>query len=88
MFVTNNKELENVKILNNHGVNRTLSEQYWPELPGYKYKISKYSSGYGYAQLKRSKSLINSKKEIMEFYKDFFSYNPNITFNLEKKRRY
>ena len=24
------------------------------------------------------------KKEIMNFYKDFFSYNPNITFNLEK----
>lgn len=86
MFVTNNKELfENVKILNNHGVNRTLSEQYWPELPGYKYKISNIQAAMGYAQLKRSKSLINSKKEIMEFYKDFFSYNPNITFNLEKK---
>lgn len=84
MFVTNDKELfENVKILNNHGVNRPLSKQYWPEMPGYKFKISNIQAAMGYAQLKRSKTLINRKKEIMTFYKEFFSYNPNIVFNLE-----
>ena len=49
MFVTNNEELfENVKILNNHGVNRTLSKQYWPD-PWLQYKISNIQAAMGFA---------------------------------------
>lgn len=70
MFVTNDTALfETVLTLSNHGRGRNSKKQFWPELVGFKYKMSNIQAAIGCAQVERIDTLIRRKQEILELYR-------------------
>lgn len=70
MFVTNDASLfEQVLTLSNHGRARDQTKQFWPDILGFKYKMSNIQAAIGCAQMERIDDLVNKKREIMEFYR-------------------
>lgn len=73
MFVTNDSDLyEQVLTLSNHGRARGQSKQFWPDMVGFKYKISNIQAAIGCAQMQRINALVDRKREILQLYKDEF----------------
>ena len=84
MFVTNDSELyEKVLTLSNHGRSRTQTKQFWPDLVGFKYKMSNIQAAIGCAQLERIENLVNRKREIMTVYRELLVGNESLTLNPE-----
>jgi len=86
MFVTNDFALyEKVMTLSNHG--RVLGEQkqFWPEMVGFKYKMSNIQAAIGCAQMQRISTLVERKREVLQLYKNEFERMgiPNYGFNPE-----
>jgi perosamine synthetase len=74
MFVTNDGALyEKVLTLSNHGRAQNQKRQFWPEVIGYKYKLSNVQAAIGYGQVQRADKLISRKREIFQFYRDRIS---------------
>jgi perosamine synthetase len=74
MFVTDDGDLfERVLTLSNHGRARTQSKQFWPDVLGYKFKMSNVQAAIGYGQLERIDALIARKKEILSQYRQAFA---------------
>ncbi len=72
MFVTNDPKLyEKVLTLSNHGRARGQTKQFWPDMIGYKYKMSNIQAAIGCAQLERIDNLIKEKRRIFETYKRY-----------------
>jgi perosamine synthetase len=70
MFVTNDADLfERVLTLSNHGRARGQTKQFWPDLVGFKYKMSNLQAAIGCAQMERIDDLIKRKRQILDFYK-------------------
>lgn len=70
LFVTNDSALyERVLSLSNHGRVRGQSKQFWPEMVGYKYKMSNIQAAIGLAQVERIEELIARKREILAYYR-------------------
>ncbi|MDE3740136.1 DegT/DnrJ/EryC1/StrS family aminotransferase [Pseudomonas resinovorans] len=70
MFVTNDDELyERVLSLSNHGRVRGQTRQFWPDLLGFKYKISNLQAALGCAQVERIDELIERKRAILTAYR-------------------
>src|SRR5690606_19254807 len=66
MFVTNDAELyEKVLTLSNHGRARGQVKQFWPDMLGYKHKLSNIQAALGCAQVERIDELIARKREIL-----------------------
>jgi perosamine synthetase len=83
MFVTNDTELyERVLTLSNHGRSRHQTKQFWPDIVGFKYKISNIQAAIGCAQMERIEELILRKRDIFNLYKknivtqEFVKMNP------------
>ena len=71
MFVTNDPDLyEKVLTLSNHGRARGQSKQFWPDMVGFKYKMSNIQAAIGCAQMQRVESLIEKKRWIFSKYSD------------------
>ena len=71
MFVTNDPELyEKVVTLSNHGRSRKQQKQFWPDMIGFKYKMSNLQAAVGCAQLERIENLIQRKREILAKYRE------------------
>jgi perosamine synthetase len=71
MFVTNDADLfERVLTLSNHGRARSQTKQFWPDLIGFKYKMSNMQAAIGCAQMERIHDLIARKRQILAYYKD------------------
>lgn len=71
MFVTNDAELfEHVLTLSNHGRARGQTKQFWPDMVGFKYKMSNIQAAIGCAQMERIEELISKKREIFASYRD------------------
>ena len=69
IFVTNDGALyEKVLTLSNHGRSHSQTKQFWPDMIGFKYKMSNIQAAIGYAQMKRIDELIASKRRIFEYY--------------------
>lgn len=84
MFVTNDAELyERVLTLSNHGRARGQTKQFWPDMVGYKYKISNIQAAIGCAQMERIEALTGKKREIMDRYRGSFKAYPTIHTNPE-----
>lgn len=84
MFVTNDAELyERVLTLSNHGRARGQTKQFWPDMAGYKYKMSNIQAAIGCAQMERIEELTSKKREIMDRYRSSFSTYPAIHINPE-----
>jgi perosamine synthetase len=84
IFVTNNRELyENVLTLSNHGRSKSQIKQFWPDVIGFKYKMSNIQAAIGCAQMERIDELISRKREIFDFYRQEFDGYNEITINPE-----
>lgn len=84
MFVTNEKSLfEKVLTLSNHGRAQSQTKQFWPDMVGYKYKISNIQAAIGCAQVERIDELIQRKRDIFASYYEYFSDIPGIRMNPE-----
>jgi len=70
MFVTNDSELyEKVLTLSNHGRAKGQTKQFWPDMIGFKYKMSNIQAAFGCAQTERIVELTDRKREIFATYR-------------------
>jgi len=84
MFVTNVADLyETVLTLSNHGRARGQTKQFWPDIVGFKYKISNIQAAIGCAQMERIEKLINRKREILKYYRERIEVLPGVKMNPE-----
>ncbi len=84
MFVTNDDELyEKVLTLSNHGRARGQTKQFWPDITGFKYKISNIQAAIGCAQMERIDELIKQKRAILKYYRERLEKFPGIKMNPE-----
>lgn len=71
MFVTNDSDLyEHLLSLSNHGRTRVQTKLFWPDMVGFKYKISNIQAAIGCAQLERIDELIARKRQIFAAYRE------------------
>jgi len=84
MFVTNDVDLyETVLTLSNHGRARSQSKQFWPDMVGFKYKMSNIQAAIGCAQMERIDGLINRKREILIYYRNRLESQTEVIMNPE-----
>lgn len=84
MFVTNDAELyERVLTLSNHGRVRGQAKQFWPDVIGFKYKMSNLQAAIGCGQLERIDELISRKREIFDYYRSNLGELPGVSMNPE-----
>lgn len=84
MFVTNDDALyEKVLTLSNHGRARGQTKQFWPDMIGFKYKMSNLQAALGCAQMERIGELIIRKREIFQYYACRLLKLPGIFMNPE-----
>ena len=84
MFVTSDPELyERVLTLSNHGRARGQAKQFWPDVVGFKYKMSNVQAAIGCAQMERINALIDRKREIMAAYRKHLGGIPGVVLNPE-----
>lgn len=84
MFVTNDPGLyEHVLTLSNHGRTRSQAKQFWPDIVGFKYKMSNIQAAIGCAQMERIDGLILRKREIFSYYRDHLAIFPCLSMNPE-----
>jgi perosamine synthetase len=84
MFVTNDAALfEQVLTLSNHGRARGQTKQFWPDMVGFKYKMSNIQAAIGCAQMERIDELTRRKREIMAAYREQLAGLPGISMNPE-----
>lgn len=69
---------EKAKVLNDHGRNIKDPENkmFWMRNYGYKYKMSNLQAALGCAQIKRIEELVDKKRTIFNWYKDFLKEFP------------
>lgn len=82
MFVTDDEDLYNrVLTLSNHGRRSGQTKLFWPDMVGYKYKMSNVQAAIGCAQMERIDELIARKREIFKWYRDRFAGFSEIAMN-------
>lgn len=86
MFVTDDDTLyETVLTLSNHGRSRGQTRQFYPDMVGFKYKMSNVQAAIGCAQMERIEDLVNRKREIFDYYARNLLHLPGIFMNPEKR---
>ncbi len=84
MFVTNDNQLyETVLTLSNHGRARNQTKQFYPDIIGFKYKMSNIQAAIGCAQMERIDDLISRKREILAYYRQQLAHLSFIQINPE-----
>jgi perosamine synthetase len=84
MFVTNDGALyDRVLTLSNHGRSHTQSKQFWPDIVGFKYKMSNIQAALGCAQMERIAELTSRKQQIFHYYRDRLQELPGVRMNPE-----
>lgn len=84
MLVTNDLALyEKVLMLSNHGRSGNQPRQFWPDVVGYKYKMSNLQAAIGCAQLQRIDELIAGKRRVFKYYERSLDGLP-VTMNPER----
>lgn len=82
MFVTNDPALyDTVLTLSNHGRSKTQARQFWPDMLGFKYKISNIQAAIGCGQLERIDELVARKRQILDLYRELLLPHGSITMN-------
>ena len=73
MFVTQDSALHrSVLTLSNHGRAADQPKQFWPDVVGFKYKISNIQAAMGCAQMERIDELIAGKRRVFSYYQRQF----------------
>jgi perosamine synthetase len=71
MFVTNDGNLfERVLTLSNHGRSKGQTKQFWPDVVGFKYKMSNLQAAIGCGQIERVDELVTDKRRVFSYYMD------------------
>jgi perosamine synthetase len=84
MFVTSDSDLyERVLAMSNHGRVKGQTKQFWPDMLGFKYKMSNIQAAIGCAQLERIEELTRRKHEIFSCYRERIGSPSLITMNAE-----
>lgn len=84
MFVTNDPDIyEQVLTLSNHGRVRGQTKQFWPDMLGFKYKMSNIQAAIGCGQVERINDLISRKREILAYYRSQLDNLPGTSMNHE-----
>lgn len=79
MFITNDADLyEKVLTLSNHGRSRTQTKQFWPDMIGFKYKMSNIQAAIGCGQMERIDELVDRKREILAYYRQVLEPLPGV----------
>ncbi|KIQ29597.1 glutamine--scyllo-inositol aminotransferase [Variovorax paradoxus] len=74
MFVTNDDVLyEAVLTLSNHGRARNQKQQFWPDVVGFKYKMSNVQAAIGCGQIERIDALCERKHAILDHYRSLLA---------------
>jgi perosamine synthetase len=77
MFVTSDDALyEKVLTLSNHGRARGQTKQFWPDMTGFKYKMSNLQAAIGCAQMERIDDLLTAKRRIFSYYAEHMHMLP------------
>ncbi|MDH5480372.1 MAG: DegT/DnrJ/EryC1/StrS aminotransferase family protein, partial [Nitrosomonas sp.] len=83
MFVTNDADIyKQVLTLSNHGRAQNQSKQFWPDMIGFKYKMSNIQAAIGCAQMERIEELVESKRNIFKYYETHLCNLP-LKMNIE-----
>jgi len=83
-FVTNDAELyEHVLALSNHGRVKGQKKQFWPDMVGFKYKMSNIQAAIGCAQMERIEEIVSRKREIFFYYQEQLSDLACVAMNPE-----
>lgn len=86
VFITNDIDCyERVLTLSNHGRTRKQTKQFWPDMIGFKYKMSNIQAAIGCGQMERIKELVDQKREIFSQYKTYLMDFSDIRMNPEKE---
>lgn len=84
MFVTNDDALfDTVLTLSNHGRTRGQARQFWPDVVGFKYKMSNIQAALGCAQTKRIEELVGRKRAILRRYRELLEGCTGVDMNPE-----
>ena len=84
MFVTQDPALyERVLTLSNHGRARGQTRQFWPDVVGFKYKMSNLQAALGCAQVERIDELIERKRDIFQTYRRLLADLQGVHLNPE-----
>jgi perosamine synthetase len=84
MLVTNDVELyEKVLTLSNHGRARGQTKQFWPDMVGFKYKMSNIQAAIGCAQMERVDLLVDRRRDILSHYRAHLETLPGVGMNPE-----
>lgn len=82
MFVTDDADLhQRVLTLSNHGRSGTQTKQFWPDMVGFKFKMSNIQAAMGCAQLERIDDLVNRKRAIFHYYRKGLADLPAVKMN-------
>ena len=84
IFVTNDAGLyERVLTLSNHGRSKSQTRQFWPDMVGFKYKMSNMQAAIGCAQLERIEELVSRKRKIYSLYQKRLALLTGVSLNFE-----
>lgn len=84
MLVTNDDTLfETVLTLSNHGRARTETKQFWPEMVGFKFKMSNLQAALGLGQMERVEELVLEKRRIFHAYSEQLASEADLVMNPE-----
>ncbi|HEX8057951.1 MAG TPA: DegT/DnrJ/EryC1/StrS family aminotransferase [Novosphingobium sp.] len=84
MFVTSDPGLhKTVQTLSNHGRAAEQTKQFWPDMVGFKYKMSNLQAAIGCGQLERIDELVTRKRAILAAYRERLSGWDDIRLNPE-----
>ena len=84
MFVTDDDELyESVLTLSNHGRARGQTRQFWPDVVGFKYKMSNVQAAIGCGQMERVDALTERKRAILSRYRALLAPYAGVSMNPE-----
>ncbi len=73
MLATNDAEIyTKVLALSNHGRTGGQVKQFWPDMVGFKYKLSNLQAAVGCAQTERIEELVSTRRSIFAYYADHF----------------
>jgi len=85
MFVTKDPDLyDHVLTLSNHGRAQGQTKQLWPDMVGYKYKMSNIQAAIGCGQMERIDELVDRKRELFTYYHKQLSEMAGVSMNPEK----
>ncbi|MBK9099389.1 MAG: DegT/DnrJ/EryC1/StrS family aminotransferase [bacterium] len=86
MVVTNSKDLHE-KCVHIKGQGLAKDAEYWHDIIGYNYRMTNICAAIGLAQLERVNDIIESKRDIAKWYKDYLKDLP-VLFHDELDKRY